>query len=210
MGFTVREYRPSDLAAVKEIAADTAYFGRPIDTALYDRGIVADALMKYYVELEPESLLIAEAGGKVVGYAAGCLDSVRARRLFRRRIMPGLALRFLKGHWRRLRGLRLVTLMRVARRRSRVMRSVLPRYAAHCHVNVARGGRGMGIGRALLGRFIELARASGARGIHVSTASEGGRRLAAGAGFTTLARVPVHDIAGGPPRKGWIMGTLIA
>jgi hypothetical protein len=97
-------------------------------------------------------------------------------------------------------------MMRVARRRARVIREVVRDYPAHCHVNVAKGSRGGGLGRALLGRFVELARQSGAGGIHASTASEGGRRLAAGMGFATLARVPVHDVAGGPPRAGWIMG----
>jgi GNAT superfamily N-acetyltransferase len=210
MGFIVREYRRADLAAVKEIAADTAYFGRPIDKVFPDRDLVADALIGYYAEFEPASLFVAEADGQVAGYAAGCLDSALAHDVYRRRILPRLVRRFAFGHWRRLPGLRLVKVVRVARRRSRVMRSVLPRFPAHCHVNVARGFRGMGIGRALLGRFIELVRARGVAGVHVSTASEGGRRLAAGAGFATLARVPVHDVAGGPPRAGWIMGARLA
>ncbi|MHC5053996.1 MAG: GNAT family N-acetyltransferase [Planctomycetota bacterium] len=210
MSFTIREYRPGDLAAVKEIAADTAYFGRPVDSVFPDRDLVADALIVPYAEFQPGSFLVAEADGRVVGYATGCLDTDRLGRVFRRRVLPGLALRLVKNHWRRLGGLRLITMMRIARRRARVMGKVVPDHPAHCHVNVAQGFRGSGIGRALLGRFVELARESGACGIHASTASEGGRRLAAGMGFVTLARVPVHDIAGGPPREGWIMGLRLA
>ncbi|MHC4249311.1 MAG: GNAT family N-acetyltransferase [Planctomycetota bacterium] len=223
MSFTIRAYRPADLAAVKEIAADTAYFGRPVDNVFprrsgrsaeertrADRDLVADALIMPYAEFEPDSFSVAEADGRVVGYVTGCLDTDRLDRSFRRRILPGLALRLVRGNWRRLRGLRLVTMARIGRRRSRVMREVVPDYPAHCHVNVARGFRGSGIGRAVLGRFVELARESGTRGVHASVASEGGRRLAVGMGFVTLARVPVHDIAGGPPREGWIMGLRLA
>lgn len=211
MEFIVRRYRASDRDAVRAICADTALFGKPIERVFRDRDFVADALIAYHTDFEPESLFVAESGGRVIAYLAGSLDSRRKGRLFRRRLLPRLLLKFLlRGHWLRPRAWRLVrAAARSGRNRAKVLRAVESAYPAHCHVNAAEGFRRAGTGRRLFGRFIEYATERGARGMHVSAATAQGRALSAKMGLVTLARVPV-PVLEGPPRETWIMGRRLS
>ncbi|HWP64886.1 MAG TPA: HIT family protein [Candidatus Limnocylindria bacterium] len=74
-GAVVRAYRPGDRAAVRAIAFATGYMGEPVDWLWGDRESFAHVITKYYTDREPELLLVAEQGGRVVGYLSGCADS---------------------------------------------------------------------------------------------------------------------------------------
>ncbi len=69
----VRPYQPSDREAVHRIAADTAFFGAPVENFLPDRKLFSDFFMAYYTDAEPEYLWVAEHEGQVGGYFAGSL-----------------------------------------------------------------------------------------------------------------------------------------
>ena len=100
--FVVRSYRDEDSPRVCSICFKTALYGYPIESLLNDSRLVADALVSYYIEYEKESLFIAEAGGRVIGYLTGSHDTRRFAYLFSRRIVPRLVARFLAcGHWLR-------------------------------------------------------------------------------------------------------------
>ena len=60
----LRPFQPDDRDALFKIAADTAYFGDPIEAYLEDRRIFLDAFYAYYTDLEPEHIWVAEAGGR--------------------------------------------------------------------------------------------------------------------------------------------------
>ena len=58
----VRPYRQGDRDAVHRIAADTAFFGEPVEAFLDDRRLFCDAFCSYYTDLEPELASIVEVG----------------------------------------------------------------------------------------------------------------------------------------------------
>lgn len=68
----VRPYRPGDREAVRQICGDTGFLGQPIDPVFEDRELFADYLTGYYLRFEPESTLVCEVDGQVVGYLMGC------------------------------------------------------------------------------------------------------------------------------------------
>lgn len=68
----VRLFRIHDREAVRQICADTGFLGQPIDPVFEDRELFADYLTGYYLRFEPESTLVCEVDGQVVGYLMGC------------------------------------------------------------------------------------------------------------------------------------------
>ena len=67
----VRLYQPQDRSAVLEIAADTGFFGAPVEAFLDDRRLMQDIFVAYYVDREPEHLWVADLDGTTVGYICG-------------------------------------------------------------------------------------------------------------------------------------------
>ena len=202
---TVRPYRPADRAAVRRICADTAAWGRPFEELFPDRELAADAFVAGFTDSEPESCFVAEEEGQVVGYAAGALDARRGRR-----VLPRLAFRALvRGHWLRPTFWKLLlAAARVSGARSRALAAALAGHPATVHLNLDAGARGRGAGSALLAAFLDHARARGSRGVHVSAASDDGRRFFARHGFVRLASHPAPRLApaGEQPDEVWIMG----
>ncbi|VVM06275.1 GNAT family acetyltransferase [Methylacidimicrobium tartarophylax] len=72
---TIRFFRASDREGVRKVCADTGFLGSPIDQIFEDRELFADYLTSYYTDKEPESTLVCEAGGTIVGYLMGCRNS---------------------------------------------------------------------------------------------------------------------------------------
>lgn len=210
---TVRGYRPADRAALRRICADTGCFGRPVELLWPDRELFADALVSGFTDFEPESCLVAEEAGEVAGYLAGALDARRARRVFLRRVLPRLVLRGLaRCHWLRPSAWRLALAgLRAAPARRRALAAAAADCPATCHLNLDVRFRGQGVGSALLAAFLDHARAHGVRGVHVSAASEDGKRFFAKQGFAVIARHPLPRLpAAGPgPAEAWLMGRIL-
>jgi GNAT superfamily N-acetyltransferase len=84
----------------------------------------------------------------------------------------------------------------------------LAEHPATLHLNLDERARGRGAGSALLAAFLDYARARGAGGIHVSVATDGGKRFFAKHGFARLAGYPAPRLAaaGSQPDEVWIMG----
>jgi len=60
------------------------------------RQYLADT-MSYYTDYEPESALVAEAEGQIVGALLGAVDTDRFTQVYQRRIRPLMAKRCLLG-----------------------------------------------------------------------------------------------------------------
>ncbi len=208
----IRAYRASDRDAVRAICVETALYGRPITPLIPDARLAADALSSFYTDIEPESLFVAEERGAVAGYLFGCLDSRRFGSYAARRIAPRCAAAFVAG------GLFLrpgaltaaAALLAAAARRWRVMRGIVPSYPAHCHVNVAEGCRGRGIGAALWCAFRGRLESRAVPGVHVTAATGAGKRFFGRQGFRLLARLPAPALGGVAPGDMWIMGFDVA
>lgn len=158
----VRKYKDTDRSKVRKIATSTAS-GYPRS----DLQLVADLLINYYVNHEPEHLLVAEVESKVVGYLSGCFNTSRCRWIKSIRVMPEALLKALFRGEIGLREIRyLGALVYVT---IRGMRSSRPPagYPAHFHINLAEGFRGKGIGSELVQEFFSMLREAGIGGVHV-------------------------------------------
>ena len=205
---SVRPYRPEDREAISRISCDTALLGQPIDSLLNDRTLVADSLVGYYVEFEPESTFVAEMDGQVIGYLTGCKDTHRYEQICARRILPRLLRRFFRrGHLFHPNGWRLlIAVGKTAARWGRLRRSVVAEHPAHCHINLAAGSRHAGTGSALIEVFFNHLRSQKISGIHIISATETGKSFFKKAGFELLGCYPSPSLPGVPQRDAWIMG----
>jgi ribosomal protein S18 acetylase RimI-like enzyme len=187
---SVRPYRAEDRAAVMQIAADTGFFGAPVEAFLDDRRFMQDAFVAYYTDFEPEHLWIAEAGGEVVGYLSGSTGSAHAsRRKARAAATAGFRLltfryrvgRISRRYFGRLAGAIL---------RGEYPHADLKEYPAELHINLTAGARGLGLGKSLMNACLDQMTSAGVPGIHLNTTSLNAVavRMYEKMGFQLLAR----------------------
>jgi len=172
--------------------------GEPVEAYFEGRELFADMWTKYWTDYEPESALVAEVEGQVVGYLLGCLDTDRQEKIFAREIQPKLVRDFfIQGNflssknWRYLR--------RVVRSYRRgefhdPMKMVKSLYPAHLHTNIAPAEfRGQGLGKALMQAYLAYLGGHKVKGVHLVTTSR--NRAALGLyyrmGFKELFRGPL-------------------
>jgi len=186
----VRLCRPEDRAAILQIAADTGFFGAPVEAFMQDRRMMQDVFVAYYVDREPEHLWVADVDGAVVGYICGSTG--------------GSAATWGRGLTAFSAGLRLATLrynvdaltLRYFRRTAGAVLGGeyphvdLSNYPAELHINLAEAARGLGLGRKLMQACLDQMTELGLPGIHLKTTN---RNAAATSlyekmGFQLLAR----------------------
>jgi ribosomal protein S18 acetylase RimI-like enzyme len=167
---SVRSYRPEDRAAVRHICHETGYMGEPAAWYWRDRESFADLFSGYYTDREPESALVAESAGRVVGYLLGCVDSRRATpaaAVLRRHLLGrGIALRpgtagFI---WR--------SVFDLCRDPGIPQELRDARWPAHLHIDLLPEARGQGVGAALMRRWLERLAALDSPGCHLGTFHE--------------------------------------
>ncbi|MEP7763364.1 GNAT family N-acetyltransferase [Sanguibacter sp. 25GB23B1] len=133
-----------------------------------------------YVELEPDSLFLAEVDGELVGYLTGCRDSSR---------LPGEDERITRV----IKQYRLMTRPRTIGFFLRATADMVwakvrqeetvsgefsdPRWPAHLHINVAPEARGSGVAGALMQRWIDRLTDSGSPGCYLQTLVENTRAV---------------------------------
>ncbi len=71
MEFRIRACQATDLQAVYQIAADTAFFGEPVEAFLDDKRLFCDVFISYYLTTSARYAWVANNGAKVVGYLLG-------------------------------------------------------------------------------------------------------------------------------------------
>jgi ribosomal protein S18 acetylase RimI-like enzyme len=167
----VRRYRPGDRAAVLQIAADTGFFGAPVEAFLDDRRLMQEIFVVYYVDREPEHLWVADQDGAVVGYVCGSVGD-RSATLAQARVSAVAVLKLLALRCR---------IGPVTRRYFRclagaVLRGEYPHpdlsdYPAHLHINLAEAARGLGLGKRLMNACLDQMTRLGVPGIHLKTTS---------------------------------------
>ena len=190
----IRVYRPEDRPAVREISWNTADKGRTVDLYFHDHEAVADILMRYYTDWEPQSLWVAECDGVVAGYLTGCLDTRRCNRVMRRSVGPkAVAGAIRRGALWRAETWRLAAAFVGTALFGGMPKVDLDEYPAHFHINLRQGFRGQGLGRQLIEQFRRQAQEQGIRGIHLVAwgDNECGRRFFETMGFRLLRQQPL-------------------
>lgn len=167
---SIRLYRPADREAVWALAADTAFFGEPIDAFLDDRRPFCETFVSFYTDYMAEWLWVAELNVAVAGYITGCPDTRQRNRVLGRHILPRVLGRAIGGGYQIGR-----KTLRFAWRtlwdglRTGGSHVSLNEFPAHLHINVAVSARGHGIGRRLLNASLNQFWAAGLPGVHLST-----------------------------------------
>ncbi len=174
----IRTFAPSDRAELRELfervgeGAPTASLWGHVDSE-------AAVYLDPYMDLEPDSLFVAVAGGALVGYLTGCLDSAKfpgegermekAMRTYRLVFRPRPAAFFARS---------LADLAWAAvRREPGVGEFADARWPAHLHINVAPEARGTGAADGLMSRWLDRLRKAGSPGCHLQTLVENARAV---------------------------------
>ncbi|MBF6468522.1 GNAT family N-acetyltransferase [Nocardia beijingensis] len=189
----IRRFEAADRPELRELFG-RAGEGSPVAALWGDPESEASIYLDPYLDLTPESVFVAVADGKLVGYLTGCPDSsrfpaeaerieraIRAHRLW---VRPATARFF---------GVALVdTLVAAIRRRPTAGDFQDVRWPAHLHIAVAAEARGTGAAAALLD--VWLARLDeGGLGCHLQTQVENTRAVAffTRRGFVPFGSAPV-------------------
>jgi len=188
--FLVRPYHSRDYDDLRRIAADTAFFGEPIEAYFEDRNLFLDAFYAYYTDFEPEHAWVACANGVVVGFLVGCVYPQRYHRALRQKIIPRVLMGLIRGKYR----LGPKSLRYLAGVLGALVRGEIPgaderEYPAHLHINIEAGWRGYGLGRKLIETYLEQLRRLGVRGVYLQTTNlnEAACHLYEKLGFRLLA-----------------------
>jgi ribosomal protein S18 acetylase RimI-like enzyme len=169
-GIEIRPFKHTDRGALLKIAADTAFFGDPVEHFMEDRRIFLDAFYVYYTDQEPEHCWVATYDERVIGYLTGCLDTVVQREFTARVLEPKTLKGVISGKYRiGKKFFRYLLSYFWSRIRSPKNSLDLSQYPAHFHINIIKEWRGRGIGRNLIDRFLGQLIAANIYGVHLQT-----------------------------------------
>jgi len=192
---SIRPYTQSDREPLFKIAADTAFFGDPIEIYLEDRRIFLDLFYRYYTDFEPEHAWIAEANQQVVGFLTGGTDAAKQKEYFNQRLLPQFLALFLKGHYQTgPKTWAYLWNMVKARLKKKTVLINHQKYPAHLHINVDKNWRGYGVGRKLMRTYFDQLIDENIPGVYLETTSENKTacQLYERIGFQLLGTSPVH------------------
>jgi ribosomal protein S18 acetylase RimI-like enzyme len=167
-GLIIRPYQAPDRQVVLRIAADTAFFGAPVENFLEDRRLFCDLFYRYYTDFESANGFVACAGMAVVGFIVGSPDTRRQQSRLWRLLLPGviqglLQRRYKFGPKTRRYGFGLLK----STLRGEFPHCDLSQYPAHLHINVDERWRTQGVGRQLMAAYLSRLQALGVPGVHL-------------------------------------------
>lgn len=149
----IRKYQAQDRQAIRKLCCDTAYFGDPCEEFFPDRELLADLIMNYYTDYEPEHTWVAEYRDDIIGYLCAGISEARYNYLVTLKVLP---FSFLKAFARRkIWDIRTSRLIKYNVRSFFTKEVVLKKadckkYSVHIHQNIKQGFRGKGIGSELV------------------------------------------------------------
>ena len=170
--FSIRSYRFTDLHAVRVIYGDDE-FARPQLLQKYPqmREYLADEASHYYTCYEPESILVAEAEGEVVGALLGAVNTTRYKHIYKHHVQPLLIRRCLSGAYGLPIWLLPVIQTELASRNVIAPQVDLRQYPAHLHIGVWDNWRRQGIGTSLMAGYTDYLRQKDVAGYHLYASS---------------------------------------
>ncbi len=186
----VRGYRPDDLDALYAVSLATGDAGGDAARLYDDRRLIGHVYVGPYAALEPALVLVVEDAEGVGGYILGTADTRGFERRQEAEWWPALRDVYPDpagppGGWN-------ADLKRCHRihHPPRMPDWLVTPYPAHLHINILPRLQGRGLGRRLVDRWLDAARAAGAAGVHLGV--NAANRRAAGfyraCGFFELKR----------------------
>ena len=175
---SIREARMEDLEALGQIAYATGYFGASAKVYFPSPALFRDLWVRPYLAgggslslskgTSKVCNLVADKDGKPVGYIIGTTDMTHYQRWMR-----GYALHLLKdalfGRYPKLLP-SLRYLLRMARYPSRL--APIEHFPAQLHINLLPEARGLGLGAALMERYLGCLESQQIKGVQLSTTRE--------------------------------------
>ena len=161
----IRNYRPTDHAAVSRICLLTGAGGTDATGHFESDDLIPDIWARPYLALEPDWAWVVDEGDGAVGYIL-CAPNTRAfTESYRERWLPVLAARYTHvdpprtddekmrhlGFWP-----------------DRMLIPEVDEYPAHLHIDLLPSLQGRGYGRALVNMLTDALRENGVRGLHLS------------------------------------------
>ena len=187
---TIRLARPEDTETLVRIARTTGASGADASELMSHPRILAEIYLLPYLAATPETCLVAEEDGRVVGYAVAARDTRAFEAWTRAKWWPGILERYpeLPG-WTRPIDLHLADLVL---RHEGDPEPVVRDCPAHLHLNIDPAAQGRGLGKTLARAMLEVLRQASAKGVHVRV----GQTNARGLGF--WRSVGFTDFPAGP------------
>jgi GNAT superfamily N-acetyltransferase len=185
----ITTYRPEHREAVFRIAADTAFFGDPVEAYLDDRSLFCDIFYRYYTDIENQHSWVTIVDREVTGFLMSSVDTTAQQRLWAAKILPTTFGRVLRGRYRLgKKTWRYAAAMLRAAIHQEYAHCSLKAYPAHLHINVDKRCRGYGTGQQLMETCLEHLRREGIAGLHLHTTNlnQVACRLYARLGFELL------------------------
>jgi GNAT superfamily N-acetyltransferase len=174
---------------VFRIAADTAFFGHPVEAYLEDRRLFCDIFYRYYTDYEMEHSWVSIVDQEVTGFLMGCINTTAQQRRWLRKILPSTLGWAVLGRYRLgRRTWKYATSLVRAVLNQEFVQCDLEQYPAHLHINIAEQVRGLGIGRQMMDTYLGHLRQRGVPGVHLHTTNlnEAACRLYNRLGFELL------------------------
>lgn len=169
---TIRDYRPEDRAAVRRICFETGMMGDTIAPQYSDEESFADMVTAYFTDKEPESAVVAEMDGQVVGYMLSCRDArkvwdpggIALRHAITRLLpfRPGTAAFYWRGLWD----------MVVDLFRNKKPKIDLEKYPSQTHNNLLAHARGSSAGAEFFFHIFDKLKRAGSPGVHGEALAE--------------------------------------
>lgn len=184
----IRNFTENDRNFVRQLCCDTAFSGKPVEKFLDGRNIIADILTGYFMNFEPESIFIAEIGGKRVGYLTGSKNIRRQKKIFTTRILPHIFLKiYFTGAFLKKKNLLFVyNCAKSFFRKELFDPDFSGQFPATLHINVDTRYRNMGVGEKLINHYCRYLKKEKVNGIVLTTVSENAVRFFQKMGFLVL------------------------
>ena len=184
----IRSFRREDRDRVRDIAWNTAFLGEPASAFFDDKEILTDFLTAYFTDYEPESCLVAEVEGRVIGYLVGTKNTVLLEEVCREKIVLHLlAKAWVRGTLLRRKNIIFLFHFVVNLLNGEFkMPDFSKDYPATLHINIEKGFRGLGIGSKLMAKYLEYLVKESISGVYLPTMSNEASLFFVRQGFSLL------------------------
>jgi ribosomal protein S18 acetylase RimI-like enzyme len=170
--FQIRLYQAPDQESVYKIAADTAFFGEPVEAFLDDRQLFCDMFIRHYLTDNEKYAWVADDGAQVAGYLLGSTQNVIYSSHWWKNILFNVLPAGFKGNYHiGRRTIHYATGMLAGYLKGEEPPVSLADYPAHLHINVRKEYRGAGLGAQLINAYLSQLRAEGVKGVYLHTTS---------------------------------------
>lgn len=165
-------FKSGDKHRVREIAWNTAFQGTMPQRTKIDKNLLADLLTLYYTKLEPESILVADLNGRVVGYIMGSIKPRRFRKKIVQLFLSTILTKIIFGRYKKIqRTLPLLLFIVFGLMKGERDPKTEDEYPAHLHINIEGEYQRSGLGSQLMSAWLQYLGKKRVNGIHLSTIS---------------------------------------